>query len=90
MNTDFIASLKRFYFELKNLLSYSRSEGSIIDEALIRLFFETYKLKMAISSCGYGAAVDCVYGDCILSPYNAIWNEGFFEWLEEEFFGCEE
>ncbi|WP_020536494.1 hypothetical protein [Lewinella cohaerens] len=62
---------------------------SMTDEAMIRLFKETFRIKMALTDCGYGVMTNCEAADCLATPSSALWNEGFFEWLDEQFFGCE-
>jgi hypothetical protein len=56
------------------------------DDDYIDLFKITFKVKTALSDCGYGLAAGC--DQCIGNPKNAVWNQGFFEWLSEELFGC--
>ncbi len=63
--------------------------ASITDESLIKLFKVSFNLKAKLSSCGYGSATDCNATTCIGATRNAKWDAGFFEWLLEQFFGCE-
>lgn len=59
------------------------------DLALKQLFKLTFNIKMKLTDCGYGSATDCSGSTCIGSTKNAIWNTGFFDWIDEQLFGCE-
>ncbi len=70
-------------------MAYAESNYQMIDEVLIRLFRTIFSQKMQESGCGYGAVIECEYANCLASPTTAIWNTGFFNWLDEQLFGCE-
>lgn len=70
-------------------LRFVQSDYGLSDEAMKRLFKSIFSLKMQESSCGYGVAIECEYANCLASPAEAVWNTGFFNWLDEQLFGCE-
>ncbi len=70
-------------------LAFIESDYQMADEAMIRLFRVTFGIKMSLSGCGYGIMGSCEFADCLSPPSSASWNQGFFEWLDEQFFGCE-
>jgi len=59
------------------------------DEAIKLLFKKTWEIKMIASDCGYGSAASCNTQNCPGGQFSADWHNGFFEWIEEQFFGCE-
>ncbi len=69
--------------------AFARENYQMTDEAMKLLFKTTFGVKMALTDCGYGAMTECQYANCLATPSNAQWNEGFFEWLDEQLFGCE-
>ena len=69
-------------------MAFQDSDYQMSDPAMRVLFNLTFNLKMKETSCGYGVAVGCEYADCLGSERAAVWNQGFFDWLEEQFFGC--
>ncbi len=58
------------------------------DEALFLMFKATFNLKAKLTECGYGATTNCDAVDCMGTTSDAIWTNGFFDWLDEIFFGC--
>lgn len=58
------------------------------DEAIFLMFKATFNLKAKLTECGYGATTNCDAADCMGTTTNAIWTNGFFDWLDEIFFGC--
>ena len=59
------------------------------DEGVFLLFRTKFKIRAAITNCGYGVAVNCNAADCMGTTTDVIWTDGFFDWLDEIFFGCE-
>ena len=62
---------------------------NITDEGLKIIFKKSYNIKMKLTSCGYGAMTECENAECLGPEQQAIWNDGFFEWLGEQFFNCD-
>lgn len=62
---------------------------NITDEALIRIFITSFNVKMTQTNCGYGTMTKCENAICLEPPTPASWNVGFFDWLDEQLFGCE-
>lgn len=67
---------------------FAKSNYQMSDYAIINAFKVAFKSKMALTNCGYGIITNCDNADCISSPKQAVWNVGFFDWLEEQAFGC--
>lgn len=72
------------------ICGFAFSENPLMtDQALILLFKTTWALKMKVTDCGYGAVASCNSQNCPGGQNNAVWNSGFFNWLDDQLFGCE-